>query len=83
MQALKVTVLASTALALAACGGGADEAQPSTPAPVQLPTALTIPDPMVRATDMERVETWTEAIANTLFDYSDKLRQRDFTAAQE
>lgn len=38
---------------------------------------------MVRATDMERVETWTEAIANTLFDYSDKLRQRDFTAAQE
>ena len=32
---------------------------------------------------MERVETWTESVANTLYDFSDKLRRRDFLAAEE
>lgn len=61
--------------------------EPETPAPSQtplvLPSEIVIPAPSTPATDMERVEDWTEAIANTLFDYSDKLRRRDFAAAKE
>ena len=52
-------------------------------APVQLPAELVIPDPVKRATDLERVEDWTEAVANTLFDFSDKLRRRDFAGAED
>jgi hypothetical protein len=39
------------------------------------------PDKAVR--NMERVETWTEEVANAFNDFSERLRQRDFEGAAE
>jgi hypothetical protein len=69
------------ALALAACGD--DGAEPKSQGAAKLPAELRVPDPVSRATDMVRVEDWTEAVANTMFDFSDKLRRRDFQAARD
>ncbi len=81
IHAANLLPLLVLAASLSACGSSETPPAPA-PAP-QLPTELKIPDPTARAKDMERVEDWTEAVANTMFDFSDNLRRRDFKAAAE
>lgn len=49
---------------------------------VSLPAQIRVPDPAPADRDMERVETWTENVANALIGFADKLRRRDFESAQ-
>ncbi|MBL8857537.1 MAG: VCBS repeat-containing protein [Planctomycetes bacterium] len=75
---------ACTALALIALitGCSGDEPTQQSPGPAALPADVRVPDPASRWTDMTRVEDWTEAVANSWFGFSDKLRRRDFEAAR-
>ncbi len=79
-------------LLLGACG---DEG--STPAPsdqpgsspaaeeetAPLPDRIEIPDPTDRITQLELVEDESEAVADRLLAFSDKVRRRDFASARE
>lgn len=75
------TVVIALAALMPACTQ--DEAKPPTTASVQLPADVRVPDPASRWTDMARVEDWTEAVANTWFEFSDALRRRDFDGARK
>ncbi len=86
--------LAATAL-LAACSRAPEEAAPAAPAPLALalptpsapersalPATIEIPSPDNPVVNLDVVEDSSEAVANTLIDLADKLRRRDFTAAE-
>lgn len=65
-------LVAAVALASAACGGR----------DVSLPAQVRVPDPSPPDRDMERVETWSENVANSMIGFADKLRRREFESAQ-
>ena len=88
----------SLALALLFAAGCGESSEPSaSPAPQPLagpaiePAAvaqdsgreLSVPAPAEPIADMEFVEDATEAVANRMIEFSDKLRRRDFRAARE
>ncbi|MFN0007736.1 MAG: FG-GAP repeat domain-containing protein [Planctomycetota bacterium] len=65
-------VIAPVAFLGAACGRG----------DVDLPAEVRVLDPSPPDSDMERVETWSESVANSMIGFADKLRRRDFESAQ-
>ena len=85
-KSIRCALLAGATLslyaALSACGD--DEAQSAKPLVGTVRSAdVRVPDPSQPRLDMERVETWTQNLANTFNELAEKLRRRDFGAAQE
>lgn len=74
-------------LSLAACGTEetpSTSTQPATSAAAAvLPEQVSVQSPAEPIAEMEFVEDATEAIANRMLEFSDKLRRRDFGAARE
>jgi hypothetical protein len=68
--------------AVAASCGGSESADPAAHERAALPARIALADPTEPERDMERVETWTEDVANSMVDFADKLRRRDFRAAE-
>lgn len=75
----RLLVLGALALVPAGCGGGESDVETASPA---LPTEIDLADPTDRVTRLEAVEDLTEAVADRLLAFSDKLRRRDFAAAR-
>jgi len=69
---------------LAACSGGSEEGPSFTEESLrdELPDSIEIADPVKPITDLEFVEDLTEEAADRLLTFSDKLRRRDFGAAE-
>ena len=64
---------------LGACGDEPEQAP--TEEPVELPTSIAVEAPTREIRDMAVVEDSSEAVANAMIEFSDKLRRRDFAAA--
>lgn len=81
----QATLLAGLLGLVAACSGGTEEPLPESEAaqvPTELPATVEISDPGHPITRLEFVEDATEEVADRLLSFSDKVRRRDFTAAE-
>jgi len=61
----------------------AESGTPQEGAAVELPEVIEVAKPTEPVHHLETVEDLTEEVADWLLDFSDKLRRRDFTAAEE
>lgn len=88
LGATPILALAAIGALLAGCGEGAPAppdhrlSQEAELSDAQLPASPSVPDPQPRIERLDTVEDLSEEVADQLLVFSDKLRRRDFGAAE-